>query len=49
MIAFVDAHLIKIIKFPMTPLDHWVKGNDPIYKLLFENETMIYAALKEDD
>jgi hypothetical protein len=48
-IAFVDVHLVEVIKFPMTPLNHRVKGNDLIYKLSIENETMIYATLREDD
>jgi hypothetical protein len=33
----------------MTPRDHCVKGDDPIYKLSLENETMIYSVLQEDE
>jgi hypothetical protein len=33
----------------MTPQDHRVKGDDPIYKLFLEHEVMIYSTLKEDD
>jgi len=32
-ITYIDAHLVQVIKFPMTPQDHQVKGDDPIYKL----------------
>jgi hypothetical protein len=32
----------------MTPLDHRVKGDDPIYKLSVENETLIYAAMRKE-
>jgi hypothetical protein len=48
-IAYIDAHLVKTIKFPMTPRDHHVKGDDPNYKLLMELKSMIYVALSEDD
>jgi hypothetical protein len=33
----------------MTPQDHQVKGDDPLYKLSLEHEAMIYSTLKEDD
>jgi hypothetical protein len=46
---YIDAHLVKAIKFPMTLGDHRVKGDDPIYKLLVEHKSMIYVALNEDD
>jgi len=42
-IAYIDAHLVKAIKFPMILRDHHVKGDDPIYK------SVIYVALNEDD
>jgi len=45
-ITYVDAHLVKVIKFPMTFVDHQMKGDDPIYKLSVENETFIYAAMR---
>ncbi len=48
-IAYVDAHLVKAIKFPMTPQDHRVKGDDQIYKLLVEHEAMIFSTLRKDD
>jgi hypothetical protein len=48
-IAYIDAHLVKTIKFPMTPRDHRVKGDDSNYKLLMEHKSMIYVALSEDD
>ncbi len=41
-IAYVDAHLVKAIKFPMTLQDHHVKGDDSIYKLLVEHEAMTF-------
>jgi hypothetical protein len=47
-IAYIDAHLVKAIKFPMTPGNHRVKGDDLNYKLLMEHKSMIYAALSED-
>ncbi len=48
-VMYIDAHLVKVIKFPMTLGDHRLKGDDPIYKLLVEHESMIYVALNEDD
>jgi hypothetical protein len=33
----------------MTPRDHHVKGDDLVYKLSLENETMICVALKQND
>jgi hypothetical protein len=42
-VTYIDAHLVKAIKFPMILKDHHVKGDDPIYKFV------IYVALNEDD
>jgi hypothetical protein len=36
-VAYIDAHLVKIVKFPMTQRDHHVKGDDLVYKLSLEN------------
>jgi hypothetical protein len=38
---------MKAIKFPMTPRDLHVKGDDPIYKLSKKNEAMTYDLLTE--
>jgi hypothetical protein len=43
--AFVHSHLVKAIKFPMVPLDHRVRGDDSIYKLLDEHHDMILWSL----
>ncbi len=49
-VAYVDVHLVKIIKLPMTlHVDNCVKGDYPIYKLSVKHEVIIYATLKEDD
>ncbi len=48
-IAYIDAHLVKVIKFPMILGDHCVKGDYLNYKLLMEHKSMIYVALSEDD
>jgi hypothetical protein len=48
-ITYVDAHLVKVIKFSMTPQDHCVKRDDPIYKLWVEHEAMIFSTLRKDD
>jgi hypothetical protein len=32
-ITYINVHLVQAITFPMTPQDHQVKGDDPIYKL----------------
>jgi hypothetical protein len=39
--AFVHSHLLKATKFPMIPLDHRVKGSDPIYNLPEEHQVLI--------
>ncbi len=38
-IVYIDAHLVKVIKFPMTLRNHRVKGDDLIYKLSMEHES----------
>jgi hypothetical protein len=48
-ITYIDAHLVKAIKFPMILGNHHVKRNDLIYKLLMEHKSMICVALSEDD
>jgi hypothetical protein len=30
----MHAHLVKVVKFLMSPKDHQIQGNDPIYELL---------------
>jgi hypothetical protein len=39
-LAFIHSHLVKATKFPMILLDHRVKGDEPIYKLLDEHHSM---------
>jgi hypothetical protein len=48
-IAYIDANLVKAIKFPMTLGDHYVKGDYLIYKLSVEHKSILYVTLSEDD
>jgi len=43
----VNTHLMKAIKFLLTPRDLHVKDDDPIYKLSKKNEAMTYDVLRE--
>jgi hypothetical protein len=44
--AFSHSQLVKATKFPMISLDHRVKGDKPIYKLLDEYHTMISCTMQ---
>jgi hypothetical protein len=45
-LAFIHSHLVKATKFPMILLDHRVKGDEPIYKLLDEHHSMISGSMQ---
>jgi hypothetical protein len=44
--AFIHYYLVKATKFPMILLDHRVKGDEPIYKLLDEHHSMISGSMQ---
>jgi hypothetical protein len=44
-LAYVDAHLIRMCKFPMPPASHRVKGDDIVYKLSEETLGLIQSSL----
>jgi hypothetical protein len=46
-IAYIDAHLICMCKFPMPPPHHRVKGDDSIYQLSNDTLVLISSALQE--
>ncbi len=45
--TYVNTHLMRAIKFPMTPRDLHIKDDDLIYKVSKNNEAMIYDVLRE--
>jgi hypothetical protein len=45
--AYVDAHLVRACKFPMTLASHRVKGDALVYKMSSDTLTMIEESLRE--
>jgi hypothetical protein len=45
--AYVDAHLVRACKFPMTLASHRVKGDAPVYKMSGDTLTMIEESRRE--
>ena len=43
----VDAHLVRLCKFPMPLPHHRVKGDDTIYQLSDDTLTLIKSALQD--
>lgn len=45
--TYVDAHLVRMCKFPLPPAHHRVKGDDSIYQLSDDTLALIKSALQE--
>jgi hypothetical protein len=43
--TFIHSHLGRAVKFPMIPLDHRVKGGNPIYKVFDEHHRLISRSI----